>query len=108
VDPSYWFWRGLIEMTKGITTGHRGIRQRRGNDESFYPRYGMAVIYLKAGRAVESVNEFERLLRAYTEDRALYPIDAVKALLSPRPGSRRAWGARRGDRELRGIPAVLG
>jgi tetratricopeptide (TPR) repeat protein len=80
VDPSYWFWRGMIEMTKGNYDGaieefNKGV----GSDESFYPRFGMAAIYLKAGRTVESVNEFERLLRAYTEDRALYPLDGVRA-----------------------------
>jgi tetratricopeptide (TPR) repeat protein len=80
VDPSYWFWRGLIEMTKGNYDGAiEEFNKGAGNDESFYPRYGMAAIYLKAGRAVESVNEFERLLRAYTEDRALYPLDGVRA-----------------------------
>ena len=80
VDPSYWFWRGMIEMTKGnYDAAIEEFNKGAGAEDSFYPRYGMAAIYLKAGRAVESVNEFERLLRAYTEERALYPLDGVRA-----------------------------
>jgi tetratricopeptide (TPR) repeat protein/predicted Ser/Thr protein kinase len=79
VDPSYWFWRGALEMSRGkYDLAVEEFSKGEGSDEYFYPRYGIGVSYLRGGRAVEAANEFERLLRAYTEERALYPLDGIK------------------------------
>jgi non-specific serine/threonine protein kinase len=79
VDPGYWFWKGAIDMARGdFDAAFESFDKGEGGDESFFPRYGTGMAYLKAGRAIEAANEFERLLRAYTEERALYPIDAIR------------------------------
>jgi tetratricopeptide (TPR) repeat protein len=80
VDPGFWFWKGAIDLAKGdYDAALESFNKGDGGDESFFPRYGTGMAYLKAGRAVEAANEFERLLRVYTEERALYPLDAIRA-----------------------------
>jgi tetratricopeptide (TPR) repeat protein/predicted Ser/Thr protein kinase len=80
VDRGYWFWKGAIALAKGeYDAAIESFNKGDGGDDSFFPRYGTGMAYLKAGRAVEAANEFERLLRAYTEERALYPLDSIRA-----------------------------
>ncbi len=80
VDPGYWFWKGAIDLAKGdFDASLESFNKGDGGDESFFPRYGTGMAYLHAGRAVEAANEFERLLRAYTEERAMYPLDSIRA-----------------------------
>ena len=45
----------------------------------FFIPYHLALAYLKAGRLAEAVDEFERLLERFDENRAINPTNAVKA-----------------------------
>jgi tetratricopeptide (TPR) repeat protein len=45
--------------------------------EGFYLGFYLARSYLEADRVIEAINEFERLLRRYSEDRATNPVEGV-------------------------------
>jgi predicted Zn-dependent protease len=46
-------------------------------NKGFYLGFYLARAYLDADRVIEAINEFERLARRYSEDRATNPVEGV-------------------------------
>jgi tetratricopeptide (TPR) repeat protein len=75
----YWGVKGWVELLKGNPdSACTAFEKAAENVNYFSRRYPLALAYLKAGRLVESIHEFEKLLRRYSEDRANGPIWAVE------------------------------
>jgi tetratricopeptide (TPR) repeat protein len=72
--------KGWIDMAEGkFDEAVKDFEEADPLGEAFLPGFYRAVCLLKAGRAVESANAFEKLLRRYSEDRAAYPVQSVQA-----------------------------
>jgi tetratricopeptide (TPR) repeat protein len=77
---SYDFVRAVVQLERGEADSACVIFEKIAEDhEGFNIKYNLALAYLKAGRVIESANEFERLLRRYSENRATSPFEAVRA-----------------------------
>ncbi|UCG52062.1 MAG: protein kinase [Candidatus Latescibacterota bacterium] len=78
--PEYWRAKGEVEMAKGnFDVACEDFERAAQKHEDFYSHYMLALSQLKAGRPVEAVNGFERILRRYSEERAQAPMQAVRA-----------------------------
>ncbi len=76
----YTFSKGDIAFAEGVVdSAIVNFERVLKNNEGFYARYYLARSYLKAGRVIEAVNEFDRLLRRFSEDRATSPIEGSLA-----------------------------
>lgn len=76
----YWLARGVLELERGdADAACESLEKAAGRAHSFYVRYYLARAYLEANRLTEAVNEFEELLRRFSEDRIWNPVLAVKA-----------------------------
>jgi tetratricopeptide (TPR) repeat protein len=76
----YWRAKGELEMAKGnFETAIEDFGEGSYKRNDFRSSYLIALSYLKAGRSIEAVNEFERVLRSYSESRAHNPLEAVRA-----------------------------
>jgi len=83
-DPSlvylYWYALGFIEWSKGDTTAALDEFERLAEaTPDFWAHFTLAEAYLESGRLGEAVNECEKVLSRYDENRALCAIRAVKA-----------------------------
>jgi tetratricopeptide (TPR) repeat protein len=77
---AYWRAKGDIEMAKeNYDAAVESFAQGAFKWNDFNSDYQIALCYLKSGRAIEAVNEFERNLRGYSESRAQSPLEAVRA-----------------------------
>ena len=77
---TYDFIKAAVELEKGeVDTACVEFEKITGTHEGFNIKYNLALAYLKAGRVIESANEFERLLRRYSEERATKPFESVRA-----------------------------
>ncbi|MEJ2719985.1 MAG: tetratricopeptide repeat protein, partial [bacterium] len=77
---AYWRAAAEIEMAKeNYDAAAELFKKGSIAYGSFYPEYFVALCHLKAGRAIEAVNEFDHLLRSYSEDRAQSPLESVRA-----------------------------
>jgi serine/threonine protein kinase/tetratricopeptide (TPR) repeat protein len=80
VPLDFWFWKGYVETAKGdFDKGLEYFDKANRGERGFHNAYAVAMAQLRAGRGIESINEFEKLLRRYTEDRALFPLQSIKA-----------------------------
>jgi tetratricopeptide (TPR) repeat protein/predicted Ser/Thr protein kinase len=80
VPPEYWFWRGFVEGSGGdFEKGLASLAKARDKHHGFFSGYALAMMHLKAGRGVEAINEFDKLLRSYSEERAMFPFEGIKA-----------------------------
>jgi tetratricopeptide (TPR) repeat protein len=77
----YWVRKGLIEQGNGNMDAACISFEKAVEywGKAFLIRYSLALAYLKAGRLAEAVGEFENLLERFDENRAVHPINAVKA-----------------------------
>jgi tetratricopeptide (TPR) repeat protein/TolB-like protein len=69
---SYWFLKGLVEGQKGDHAAAVEAFLKTKPGGGFQAACELGIAYYKAGRPVEAVNELERALRRYSEDRAHY------------------------------------
>jgi predicted Zn-dependent protease len=69
----YWFMKGLVEARKGNYGPAVEALLRTKPQAGFPANCELGVAYFKAGSPVDAVNELEKALRGYSEDRAVYP-----------------------------------
>jgi serine/threonine protein kinase/Flp pilus assembly protein TadD len=79
---SYWLALGTIEQAKGNTNTAVTYKEKAAEETPsppFYVRFFLARAYLESGRLGEAVAKLEKALSRYDENRAYFPIWAVKA-----------------------------
>jgi len=77
LDP-YWYSMGCIELAEGNISKAVDYLERMTLTVTDFPSYYMmAKAYLNAGRIPQAIETFERLLSAYTIDRAFWGISSV-------------------------------
>jgi tetratricopeptide (TPR) repeat protein len=81
-NRQYEYLKGWIELEKG-NAAQAAKHFEKANEglgtKSFEFTYSLALAYLQDERLTEAVNEYQKLLRRYSEDRATKPMWAVKA-----------------------------
>ncbi len=78
--PVYDFAKGYLEFKRGnAAAAIHDLEIAARAQPNFATRYALGEAYLEAGLLAEAVKEFEGLLDRYSEDRALSPLQAVKA-----------------------------
>jgi serine/threonine protein kinase/predicted Zn-dependent protease len=79
LTADYSLAKGWVDIAEGnFDAACKDLEDADPLGERFLPGFFHALVLLKAGRAVESVNAFEKLLRRYSEDRASYPVQSVR------------------------------
>ncbi|MFQ5512407.1 MAG: protein kinase [Candidatus Krumholzibacteriia bacterium] len=76
----YWYLKGWIELEKenpAEAAKHFEKAAKGLGSKVFRYTYALALAYLRDERLTEAVNEYQRLLRRYSEERAQSPIWAV-------------------------------
>jgi tetratricopeptide (TPR) repeat protein/DNA-binding Xre family transcriptional regulator len=75
----YWSARGWLDLELGDHEAACADFERAYDVEPmFYNGYPLGVAYIGAGRSGDAVTLFEKLVMRYKDERAAYPIEAVK------------------------------